>query len=85
MEAWLSSQGKGGCWQEAHAARSACLLPAWPSVTAQKHPALFSSLSFCEHGAHAWEDIGADKGSCVCNVGKFIIILGLAALSITDC
>lgn len=79
MEAWLSSQGKGGCWQEAHAASSAWLLPAWPLVTHQK--VLFSSLSFCELGAHAWEDIVADKGSCVCNLGKFIIILRLAGLT----
>lgn len=71
LEPW-----KGGCWQKAHAA---CC--AWPSVTHQK--VLFSSL--CELGAYAWEDIVADKGSCVCNVGKFIIILGLAGLSITDC
>lgn len=48
-------------------------------------PSFFSSLSCCELGAHAWEDIAADKGSCVCHVGKFIIILGLVGLSITDC
>lgn len=57
LEAWLSSPGKGGCWQKAHTA--------WASVASQKHQVL------CELGARAWEDIVADKGSCVFNVGKF--------------